>query len=259
MNHQNQNQSRNSRIYVDDRAGSDSLIKLFPQDLVEVCRLDSADVMFFGAGRGGEQVAVGIEFKSLDDVLKCICDGRFAGKQNIRMAEEYDERWLLVEDETRIGVDDQLQAYRRVKGQYRWVDARCGNRYFKWADYEAWIATMTYKTGLKVRQVKDRRETKHWVMTQYRWWQGGWDKHKSDQVRDQSGRPSLVKASALREFAATLPGVGWGKAANVEKYFISIHDAVNAHNSDWEKVEGIGRIMAERIVEVIRNGRQKEA
>lgn len=247
--------SNDSRIYIDDRKGSDNLIKIFPQDLVEVCRLDAADIMFFGAGVDNSTASIGIEHKTCDDILKCICDGRFAGDQLIKMCAEYDEVWLLIEDDTRIGIDGALQ----IASHGKWYNAHAGSRYFTWDQYETWIATMVNKTPLKVKQLRDRRETKHWIMMLYHWWQKGYDHHHSDHVQSKAGRPVLIKASPLREFAATLPGIGWLKAGAVEGYFNNIREAVEADVNQWAQVDGIGRKMAIRIKEAINNGRQKEA
>lgn len=242
-------------LYIDDRAGSDNLIKLFPQGLVEVCRLEFGDVMFIGKGEDGTPTPVGIEFKTVEDVLKCICDGRFSGKQLPGLITEYPGNyWLLIEGDTRIGIEEQLQIQWR---QRYWSDVKVGSRGFKYAEYEGWITTHINKAGLKVKQVKDRRETKHWIMTQYKWWvEKGWDKHKSHLAQDKSGRPmQLTRPSYLREFAAILPGIGWGKAAAVEAHFDTIADAARADTDKWCNVAGIGKKMANRIVEAIHDGR----
>jgi ERCC4-type nuclease len=65
-----------------------------------------------------------------------------------------------------------------------------------------------------------------------------------------------MRASLVRRLASELPGIGHDKSIRVEAAFASPLDMMLASESDWAKIDGIGKPMAKRIVEAIHNGRE---
>lgn len=249
-------------LLIDSAAGSIDLPKIFPHELVTVASGLPADIIIPGKGEGGKAVTVGVEFKKIKDVLKCILDGRFAGTQLPRMLKEHEEVWLLIEGERRRGIQGDLQIpHPWKKGQ--WMNASLGSRRFSNQDYEAWMITMQTRTPLKIKEVGSRLETKDWVMAMHKWWaEQGWDKHRSHEVTDKSRARAILTAESetfrlKREVAETLPGIGHDKAKKVATEFWSVFDMMTADTGDWTRIEGIGQKMAERIVGAIHDEEER--
>ena len=63
-------------VLVDDRAGSVDLVKYQPlKRSAELTRLRAGDVLIVGNGPGGRPVLVGIEFKTVADLIQSIDNG----------------------------------------------------------------------------------------------------------------------------------------------------------------------------------------
>lgn len=238
-------------ILIDDRDGSNDLPKLFPADLVAVASNLPADVII--SDPGGDRT-IGIEFKKVPDLLKCIVDGRIAGHQLPTMIEAgFDDIWLLVEGEYRVGMYGELMIEEGGRNGRHWTQAHVGNRVFKYSDVKTWMMTMQNNTRLMVDWTRDRVETKIWIMTMYNWWQTP-DSHKSHLAVNKAGnsrRADLTRPTIVREWAERLPGVGTDKAMDVSRRFDTCFDLVTATESQWCEVPGISNLMAGRIVAAI--------
>ena len=83
-------------LYIDPREGSKKLLTRFG-DECESVRMDAGDVAFFGNGPDDQVWWIGIEYKTLEDIMACIKTGRFTGTQLPRMMKQFDLCFLLVE------------------------------------------------------------------------------------------------------------------------------------------------------------------
>jgi ERCC4-type nuclease len=240
-------------ICIDPRAGSKNLTKLFPHDMTVETELPAGDILLTSGD--GNEFWVAVEHKKMDDVLSCIVTGRFAGTQlpalmelNKNTGADY---WLLIEGFHKEGPNGELLVPSN-HGQNRWRHAQVGTRQFDWDDLEKWKITMQTLTGLKIKQVESRSDTKDWVMLLLWWWENK-DRHKSHMALDKSRESiELTRATLLRRVAEQLPGIGHDKALRVEAHFGDIFEMVVADQSEWLKIEGVGMKMADRIVEAIR-------
>ena len=241
-------------ICIDSRAGSINLPKLFPADMVLVMSLPAADILL--TSPDGSEFWTAIEHKRINDLLKCIVDGRMAGTQLPAMAEVYDDYWLLIEGPYKSGPDGELLVPHGWK-RGEWVEARVGGRHFMMRDLESWIFTMLTLTPLKIWQTQSRTETRDWIMQiAYPWWEKK-DKHRSHMVMDKSKQTAeIIRASLLRRIAEQLPGIGIEKAIRAEAHFGDAFEMIVAGEEEWCKIEGVGKKMARRIVEAI-NGREE--
>jgi ERCC4-type nuclease len=82
---------------IDDRAGSNKLIEKFDAGEATPTRLEAGDIAFFGNGPNDDVWYIGIEYKSVNDVVSCVKSGRFTGTQLPAMMELYDISFLLIE------------------------------------------------------------------------------------------------------------------------------------------------------------------
>lgn len=254
-------------ITVDDREGSAQLAPLLRAKglPVTVSRMAYGDISFLGVGPEGEPVPIGIEVKSVRDVLQCITNGRFAGHQLPGLVQTYKQVYLLMEGQWRPDPKDGRLEVRHGHGHGggQWIDATVGQRRFMYKDLLSWLCTISIKGGIKIERCCDWGEAILFISTLYRWWEGkkgeGWNEHESHLALNVAGDADfyrdhalLVRPSLLRRVAKELPGVGVDKSAAMAACFSSVQALVEADISTIALVPGIGRTMAQRIHTAIR-------
>lgn len=232
-------------VLVDDRAGSVDLVKYHPlKRSGQLTRLRSGDVMIVGKGPGGKPILVGIEVKSVSDLIGSIDNGRLQGKQLPEMLQDYDDTWLLTYGDYRCSDHGDLQT--KVRG--KWVEYVYGGKAGAALPYvylEAFLHTAT-AVGVRHRHVYGTpRDVSLWVGGLARWWNKPWAKHGGMKTLDQPGRPGLMpdvdRDTHLRaRVAACLPGLGYKRAVDVATQFGSVRQMVLADREQWLEVPGVG-------------------
>jgi len=262
-------------LLVDDRAGSRDLAPLLARMglPVTLTRMDYGDCAWLGIGPDSEPVNVGVEVKTIHDVVKCIADGRFAGHQLPGMVANYDQAWLLIEGLWRPNAKTGILEYRRSRGDWREVTA--GSRRFMFRDLATWLYTITVKGGISIMRASDWNEATIWICTLYQWWnaKGGWDGHKShmafhdgtrfgrpytrDRVLMMTGsladKALLTRPTLCRMVAAQLNGVGWEKSKGLAAKFKTVEQLAMATPDELIECEGIGPKLAQGIYESLRS------
>lgn len=265
---------------LDPRAGSVTLQSHIPSRFKVVsCYLDSGDAAFIGHGPHG-LVECGIEVKHLGDLLQSMEDGRLPAGQIMRMREQYDYLFLLLHDRIRSDMRGHLQVWlpkerRSTEHKYdapqydrgRWVDAIYGRKQrLMWSDFWKWITSLSVCGGVRLLCAGSNQEAGEMIGACYEWFSKPWSEHKTFAVFDQSHAPTLLRPSITMEVAhALVGGVGWEKAMAAAEQFKTPRKLINAKVSEWVKVSGIGKVLAERAVkaadtvharrEVRRNGK----
>lgn len=243
-------------MLIDDQAGSSELYKyiraISPHAILTRITPPFGDVVWTGEGRGGKAVQCAVEYKKLDDVLKCMVDGRFTAHQLPGLLENYQRVYLLIElGRTRV---DRNTGILQKARDGRWYDIQRAGRGFTMRDLEHWITTIVEHTGIVVDKTFDEYESARWVIAKYSWWTSkGWEQHDSlKQFHvEQPPYATFVKPSLLRRMAKELDGVRWQKSEAIAKRFRSVRRMACANEREWEEVDGIGRTMADRIVKSI--------
>lgn len=255
-------------LYVDNRAGSKELFPLLcAKGLPAVLtRMDYADISFLGVGPEGDPVGIGVEVKTLRDVLSCIADGRFAGHQLPGLIQSYDQVWLLIAGLWRANAKTGMLEYRKRKGT--WEEASVGTRRFMARDLMTWLMTIEIKGGIRSVRVPDWGDAVVWLSALYGWWNSkGWDGHNSHLVfhdgsrhgtpykRDRasqmvmslSDRALLNRPTLTRMIAAQLPNVGWTRSAPLAKRYRTVEELIGATPEELMEIEGIGPKIAQEI------------
>lgn len=237
-------------ITLDDRTGSrDLYLPLIKEGVpVQLGRMEYGDLSWAGRGPEGIPQIVGVEYKTVEDVIKCIGDGRFAGHQLPGLLQTYNYVWLMVAGRVRSGQGGILQVS-HISG--RWFDAGFGGRQFRYSDYDHWLTTIELRGGVRVKRVGDGMEAAASLSAMYRWWTAKeWEDHRGhlgfDTTRDLESA-LLRKPSLLRRLAKELPGIGWTKSASVASQFSTTIDMVAASETEWANIPGIGKTMARKI------------
>lgn len=243
-------------ILIDDRAGSRNLMSYPPFDkCATLCRLDSADFAFVGNGPDGK-VMVGVELKSITDLLGSTDNGRVQATQLPAMLDEYDDVWLLYYGAYRPSPDSHcLQVW--LKGQ--WRNYYIGTRPVPYGYLEAFLIGLQ-AIGINVKYVPDEGQAAAWLAELVRWRTKSWGAHKSLRTFDRSrkitdGRqrknkdgnraslmPTVDDHTLLKaKFAAALPTLGYERGIAAARHFKSVFDMVIADEDDWAEVTTTSR------------------
>lgn len=246
-------------IVIDDRSGSCQLVTRPPLNDPEVAtlgRLDSADASFIGNGPSGE-VTVGVEVKSVSDLISSTANNRLGATQIPAMLENYDHSWLLVYGRYRCSKDGELMVEGGKWSNADWRPAKLGQRRILYSYLEGFLYDVQM-AGIHVHRCEDLDSAAQWLYVLYHWWSRPWKSHKALRSFDNSKpvSPRLQgetdKALLRRaELASKLPAIGFERAVAAAKHFRSIHDLINASAEEWEEVEGIRKTIARSVVTAI--------
>lgn len=243
-------------LTIDGRAGSGELLGMFPPGMdVSLGHLDFGDFMFLGNGPENSLITVGVERKSIKDLLNSIVTGRLSGHQIPGMLGQYDYSYVLVEGIWRYSPES--GTLQTLNGS-QWVDLSFGQRRFMAKEVTNFLNTMAVKTGIHVVYSDTRKETVQVVCSLYHWWNSKqWDQHSSHLSPNKAhkgpqGEVAILRPTLVRRVAAEMKGIGWGKSKLVESYFPSLIRMVNATEREWRNVPGIGKGIARDVVEEIR-------
>lgn len=210
-------------------------------------KLDGGDLMFLGAGPGGREVTIGVEFKKLNDLLSSLRSQRLQGHQLFEL-QHYDFRFLLVEG--RWAHDDAGRVAIQSKFKLQWHPAPGG---FSAAELDKTLLGLTLRAGVVVKETQNRRESVRWITSLYRNFNDvGWEDHTS-----HTGvfRPAtLIRPSPFRNFIMGIPTIGAKTSKAVEEFFThpltgkaSPRRAVAARAHEWQQIDGVGKKTAASI------------
>lgn len=247
-------------IYIDDRTGSKELDPLIPTGIPhKLTRLDYADMSFLGKGADGLPLSIGVERKTIGDLVSSINDGRLSGHQLHGLLSSYNVIYILVEGLWRpCPVTGVLEHFRRGKWQplsYRGsktVMARYVNNY---------LNTLVVMCGVHVWQTGTIKQSAQWLVDTYSWWGKDWDKHKAHKQYQtatmacgkraidnrRGGAVEFSKPGLVQRVAKEFKGVGFDRSQAVADHFGSVFEFVLADKKDLMKVEGIGKGLAGSI------------
>lgn len=187
-----------------------------------------------GRGQASAPVNIGIEHKTVGDLVSSVSTGRLQGHQLPGMRADdggrprYDFSWLVIEGALIYDRNGVLQR-KGSKGQHRPLGMTVTELHKR-------LLTMHVCGGLNPIWLPDRSATVQWISAFYHFWTDqDLDKHKSHLAIYQA--PALVPLSTFRRTISTLPGVGHRVSRTAEKQFKTIRRAVNASVTEWAALE----------------------
>lgn len=232
-------------IAVDQQTGSKDLtapLEALGLPIVATM-LKSADLSFEGRGIGGTPVNIGIEHKTMEDLVQAIRTGRLVGTQLPKMLGPkgaYDHGWLIAEGQWRINrKTGALQLLGRPKRRRfgppsaEWADAR-GR--MSGAEFEKHLFTLEIVGGLHVHFARDRQASLQFIANLYYWWTDkNLDQHSSHV--GQHTPHGFLPLSDFRDVVSRFPHVGVRTSAFVEAHFDgNLLQACCASAKDWAEV-----------------------
>jgi ERCC4-type nuclease len=253
-------------ILIDSRDGSRDLADMPCMD--GHCQLTSldfevdgkivpcGDAMLTGNGPGDSIISIGVEVKSLSDLLTSITTGRIGGTQMPRMIKcgVYDYYFLLYYGLHRSGPDNNLQVRNRKK---QWKQFKFGRRPVPYSYLEGFLLTAQFLSPFMVKQVYDFNDAAIWLRLLDHWREKPWDKHRGLSVfaksRELSAPPNADPVEEqMARTAASFPAIDWVKGHAAAKHFDSVEEMLAADVEDWQEVRGIGPVIAQSVVRAIR-------
>lgn len=237
-------------ILVDSRVGSRELLpfidRIGPQ--CELATLEFGDACFEGNGPDG-RIGIGVERKTLPDLLNCIDDARYSAHQRPGMMQMYQKSILMVEGvwkpDTNTGY--LMECIRTLT----WQPLRYRTQMTTYSKLFRYIFSLQM-AGQCVIITRDMEHTAYNICECYQWWQKRWQDHTSLLETQKLNMPSLTgKPSLVRRWAAELDGVGVKHSMEAERIFRTPSELARSDESDWITIPGIGAKLARSIIKQI--------
>jgi len=204
-------------------------------------KLEFGDCAFIGRGPSETVLSIGIEYKSVSDLLQSWQDGRLLGHQMPGMLNSYSVVYLLIEGSIAADVDDRIRIWGRG-----WTTVKSQTTY---SNLIGWLESLRHLYGVHVLMSANLLTSCVQVASTYRWWQKEYSTHGTPvTIHTPHLRRDLIVPTRLMKVAATFPGVGSEKLLDIEEKFGSIREMVNADAATWRQIDGIGKKTAEAIV-----------
>jgi ERCC4-type nuclease len=217
----------------------------------EVAELPFGDFCFDGQGPDGRSVCIGVERKTLHDMLACIGDHRYAAHQLPGMRSLYDTSILIVEGSWRPHEDGFLMELFRGTS---WGYCQQGRNKVMYQKLRRYLFSVSF-SGVIVLYSRDPQQTAYDLCELFHWFSKPWHEHMSMLEMQNLVLPTLNgKPSLVREWAARLSGIGTKKSEAAEKLFKRPIDLALAPQKKWMEIEGIGLKTAIQIVREIQGG-----
>ncbi len=254
-------------VLVDDREGSRSFLNPIRHlgGSASIERLDAADFAFCGNGPDGP-VAIGIERKTVPDLIESMRGRRLSGHQVRLLSSCYDLQFLIVEGQFRPNPDSHLLETRNVDWG-KWYNGF--GKPIHYGEIASYLIGLD-ANGIPVMRTGSESETAAWVVWLWKYYQKPWTDHKSlrsiyaPPPSRPAGKMTWEEPNLVAKMASQIPGVDQ-KAWVVGKKFSSPREMVMATEEDWiiggepkngRKVTVIGKVLAKKIVEEL-SGRAK--
>jgi ERCC4-type nuclease len=238
-------------ILVDHRVGSKELIpKLKALNLpTEETELPYGDVAFEGKGPQGS-VSIGIERKTLHDMLGCIEDARFSGHQFVGMRNLYTLSVLQLEGHWKPH-DGSGLLMEGFNGGHSWGYCKFRSQRAMYSKLYRYLIS-TAMAGVIITQSRDLTHSAFNIGEWYHYFQKRWDDHTSFREIQKIAIPTLGgKPTLVRKWANDLDGIGTKLSGDAERLFKTPLALANADESEWLRIPGVGIKTAQSIVREI--------
>lgn len=234
-------------IYVDLATGSIELLPLIQKigQKAERTSLPFGDFMFEGHGPDGP-ICVGVERKTLHDMMQCITDSRFAGHQMPGMKQLYNVRILMVEGHWKPH-DNTGMLMEGFNGGLSWGMFKSRGGKAMYSQIYRYLMSVSL-SGFIVMHSRDPWHTAFNVCELYHYFQKPWDKHTSLKEIHRIAVPSLSRKPLLvQKWAHDLEGIGSKLGEMAARHFKKPIDLAQGDESDWLRVPGVGVKTAQQI------------
>jgi len=205
-----------------------------------------------------DRLLVCVERKKIGDMANCINTGRFIAQMTACKENGARVLILVLEGHYRRNPENgilEIPVWR--------VNMRTGRRAEFWdpvkpmtqfSRFSQYLWELPYLAGIHVLRSEDVRGTANLILVLSDWFQRP---HHHSLEQFYVGPPEqaqLTRPSLVRRLAKELAGVGWVRSDAVAAHFKSARDMVNAGESEWVSIPGIGKKTARAVVEALAEG-----
>lgn len=242
-------------ILIDSRIGSIELLPIIKRLNVKADKADLqfGDAAFEGRGPLGS-LAVGIERKTLHDMLNCIDDGRY-NMQRIGMKQLYTVSILMLEGHWK--PHDPLGILMEgFSGGISWGWCRYRSQKTMYSKLFRYLISVAL-SGVIIIPSRDIFHTAFNITELFQYFQKSWEGHTSLREVQKVNIPTLnLKPSLTRKWATDLEGIGVKLGEQAERIFRKPITLATADEAEWLRVPGVGVKTAQDIWREI-NGYRK--
>ena len=242
-------------ILIDSRIGSRELHPIIKRIGVpcELTQLEYGDAALEGNGPDGP-ISIGVERKTLHDMLACVEDARYSAHQLPGMKALYDKSFLMLEGMWECG-NNALQGV-LVQGFNHgnsWGPLRtAGNRQVLYSKLYRYLVSVAL-SGVIITYSNSLTHTAQNIVELYGYFGKQWRQHTALREVQKLNIPVLGHASLCRRWAQEITDVGVIHGEEAERLFRTGLRLANSDESDWLKLPRIGVKTAQQIVREIRD------
>ena len=257
-------------VYVDSRVGSKELAPIIHKRFacrVSVTKLPAADFAFTCGHEiknplcdGDFGCTIGIERKTIGDLVGSLLKNRLGGLQIPDMLTLYDYIWILIEGKWRPADDDAIEqvVWSKVGDKNPEIEiARWrGSKYaLTYTALLSWLARYEVlgRGRIMLWRTSTIEESASFIASRFRWWKKEWKKHQINAV-DKMPPPTkalLWKANDFERVVASHRHLGYVHMRKVTNYFKSEIEFVNASMKEL-RAAGLGKADAVKVYAAIR-------
>jgi len=227
-------------VLIDSRVGSRELLQSILNMGVnaELAPQLDADFQFVGNGASGS-VLVGVERKTVPDLVDSMRSNRLAGGQLGRMLDTYDVCYLIVEGPYRRSQDGALEV--------RYNDWQTVRGNVTYSEMDKFLCSLEELANIRIRRTMNKYESSTVIADLYKWWDKPWNDHQTAKAIyapvsncKTSHKPQVfaTKATPVERWMSQLPGVD-GRAKELAKYFESPMHLATADAHYWSSIKGL--------------------
>lgn len=244
-------------IQVDSRVGSKELLPIIQRLGVpcETVTLPYGDAAFEGNGPDGP-ITLGVERKTLHDMLNCIEDARYTAHQLVGMTKLYSKSFLILEGLWERGTPGSALDGLLIQGFNHGASwgplQQAGRRTPLYSKLYRYLISVQL-SGVMITYSSNITQTACQIVEIQQYFQKKWREHTALRecqklaIPSLSGRPSLCK-----RWANELTDVGVVHGEDAERLFHTGINLAQADETEWMTIPGIGVKTARQIVREIR-------
>lgn len=238
--------------------------------------LSSGDICFTGIGPGESSILIGIEVKSIEDLLSSLQSKRLQDQLK-RMAIDYTIRRLLCYGRYKPGPNDSILIWEEKKEKVdkngksyflpaKWTESYSG---YKYSMFSRFLVSPSFTNLFIYDHVESQSDAARWIYETYKEWNKPWKSHKSmrsgmngekrRETESKSSPISSISSSTGRHdkntsalgvslslpnkrieqnisFACSLPGIKFDRANAIARHFYNVEEMVKADVHQWSEI-----------------------
>lgn len=238
-------------ILVDRAVGSKELRPLIVGMgvMCDEASLGYGDAAMEGHGPDGT-ISIGVERKTLHDMLNCIDDARYASHQRVGMAKMYSKSFLIIEGHWRPH-DSEGFLMEGWAGGTSWGYCRYRSQRTMYSKLYRYLISVAL-SGIIITYSRDLKHTAINICEIFHYFQKRWQDHTSLLEVQKLAIPSMNgKPTLVRRWASDLEGIGVKHSMDAERLFKTPIALAESDEREWLRVPGVGVKTAQSIIKEI--------